>query len=180
MSIIGGAIGTAIAGAAAKVGAKMVGKVVGGLLGERGGQLAETVVTSVAEKLGVEPDAIPVVPEKELQGAVREVEREMPETIALWSKGLDGQFRLLQAETAEGFWQSAWRWGWMYLLALFWACYLLVFPVLAVFGVAVERVDLAVLLTLTTWFISLYMGGHTVKALGESAINAVKGWKDGK
>ncbi|MCO5082637.1 MAG: hypothetical protein M9955_13400 [Rhizobiaceae bacterium] len=180
MSLIGGAIASAIAGAAAKVGAKMVGKVVSGVLGERGGQLAEAVVTSVAEKLGVEPEAIPDAAEKDLGTAVWKTEAEMPEMIALWSKGLDGQFALLEAETKEGLLQSAWRWGWMYLLALIWSCYLLVFPVLAVFGVHVERVDLAVLLTLTTWFISLYMGGHTVKALGESAINAVKTWKDGK
>ncbi|MCB1470892.1 MAG: hypothetical protein KDK08_27875 [Rhizobiaceae bacterium] len=175
-----GAIGSVIASAAAKVGAKMVGKVVSGVLGERGGQLAEAVVTSVAQKLGVEPEDIPGVPEKELQTAVHRTEAEMPEMIALWSQGLDHQFALLQAETKEGALQSGWRWGWMYLLGLIWTCYLLLFPVMAVFGVHVERVDLAVLLTLTTWFISLYMGGHTVKALGESAINAVRTWKDGK
>lgn len=172
------AIVAAIAGAAAKVGAEMVGKAVGGLLGPTGGRLAETVVTTVAEKLGVPAEQIPQAPPRKLETAVREVEADMPGMIELWSKGLDGQFALLQAEQAEGFWQSAWRWGWMYLLGLFWSCYILIFPALdAVFGVAVERVDIAVLLTLTTWFISLYMGGHTVKALGQSAIDAVKTWK---
>lgn len=177
MSFIGGAIGSVIAGAAAKIGAKMVGKAVSGVLGERGGQLAEAVITSVAEKLGVEPERIPEVPQRELETAIYRTETEMPEMIALWSKGLDHQFALLQAETREGTLQSAWRWGWMYLLGLIWTCYLLVFPVLAVLGIEIERIDLAVLLTLTTWFISLYMGGHTVKSLGDSAINAVRTWK---
>jgi hypothetical protein len=170
-------IGAIIGGIAAKVGAELVGKAVGGVFGDKGGQLAESVITSVAEKLGVEPEAIPSLPEKKIAEAVKSVEADMPEMIALWAKGLDGQFALLTAEQNEGFWQSAWRWGWMYLLAVFWAAYILVFPTLAAFGVAVERVDAAILLTLTTWFISLYMGGHTVKSLGESAINAVKSWK---
>lgn len=172
------AIKDAIAATAAKVGAELVGKAVGGLLGPTSGRLAESVVTSVAEKLGVPVEEIPQAPARKLDAAVREVETDMPGMIELWSKGLDGQFALLRAEQEEGFWQSAWRWGWMYLLGLFWTCYILVFPALdAVFGVAVERVDIAVLLTLTTWFISLYMGGHTVKALGQSAIDALKGWK---
>lgn len=166
-----------IAGAAAKVGADLVGKAVGGIFGPTGGQLAESVVTSVAVKLGVEPEAIASVPADRLETAVQSVEAEMPERIALWAKGLDGQFALLATEQKEGSWQSGWRWGWMYLLGLFWTCYILIFPLLAALGLSIERVDAAILLTLTTWFISLYMGGHTVKALGDSAINAVKSWR---
>lgn len=168
---------SAIAAAATRVGAELVGKVVGGVLGEKDGDLAETVVNTVAERLGVEPERIPAEDPKILDNAVRDVEVAMPEIMGLWAKGLEGQFALLQAETAEGFWQSAWRWGWMYLLAVFWTFYILVFPIMSAFGLAVERIDVLVLLTLTTWFISLYMGGHTVKALGESAINAVRSWK---
>lgn len=172
------AIGAIIAGVATKVGAKLVGKAVSGAFGQAGGELAESVIGTIAGRLGVPVEDIPAQPEDKLTQAVRETERmDMPELIALWGKGLDGQFALLQAETAEGFWPSAWRWGWMYLLGLFWVCYILVFPALAAFGLEVERIDAAILLTLTTWFISLYMGGHTVKALGESAINAVKSWK---
>jgi len=91
--------------------------------------------------------------------------------------GVSGQFDLLKAEQAEAWYQSAWRWGWMYLLAVFWTCYVLAFPVAEAIGLPVERIDPAILLTLTTWFISLYMGGHTVKALGDSAIAAVNSWR---
>lgn len=164
-----------IAGVAKTVGAELVGKALGGDLGKG---LAGAVVDTIAGKLGVETKDLPKVPEAQLQVAVKETEPMMPELIALWAKGIDHQFALLQAEQKEGFWQSAWRWGWMYLLALFWICYLLVFPMLAVLaGWQIERVDVAVLLTLTTWFISLYMGGHTVKALGESAIAAVSSYR---
>ena len=66
----------------------------------------------------------------------------------------------------------------MYLLGLFWIFYLLIFPIVeASTGMPIQRVDIAILMTLTTWFISLYMGGHTIKSLGESAINAVRTWK---
>lgn len=171
------AIGAILAGVAAKVGAELVGKALGDRFGPLGGKLTETVIGTVAEKLGVEPDAIPMQDENKIEAAVIETEAAMPEIVALWARGLDGQFALLQAEQKEGAWQSGWRWGWMYLLGVFWSCYLLVFPITAALGFEVERIDAAILLTLTTWFISLYMGGHTVKALGESAINAVKSWK---
>ncbi|QDY99079.1 hypothetical protein FQ775_01100 [Nitratireductor mangrovi] len=170
-------VGSLIATIATRIGAELVGKAVSGRFGEAGGQLAESVITTVAERLGVDIDEVPAQPEAEIEAAVKETETMMPEMIALWSQGLDGQFALLRQETAAGFWHSAWRWGWMYLLALFWSCYILVFPVLDVLGFAIERIDVAILLTLTTWFISLYMGGHTVKALGESAINAVRSWR---
>lgn len=173
MSLVGGIL----AGLAAKVGAELVGKVLGDRFGPMGGQLAETVVREIAERAGVSPAELPEMAGKNpavVEDAIRDVEQFMPDLIALWSKGLDGQFALLKAEQREGFWQSAWRWGWMYLLAVFWSCYVLIFPVFAAFGFEVERVDVAVLLTLTTWFISLYMGGHTVKALGSAAIDAVR------
>lgn len=170
MSLIGGVI----AGIASKVGAELVGKVLGDRFGPAGGQLAETVVKEVAKRVGVPVEQLPEANEKELEDAVRNVETTMPEIIALWAKGLDGQFALLQAETEQGFWQSAWRWGWMYLLAFFWIWRIVVGPAMNAWGWPIELVDHAILLTLTTWFISLYMGGHTVKALGSSAIEAVK------
>jgi hypothetical protein len=37
----------------------------------------------------------------------------------------------------------------------------------------IEMVDLATLMTLTSWFMALYMGGHTVKDLGRNVIDAV-------
>lgn len=173
MSLITGAI----AAAAARVGAKVIGQIVSGFFGERGGALAETVVSTVAESLGVEPEQIPNVAPADLDKAVVAAETMSPELIALWAQGLQGQFALLQAEQKEGPWQSGWRWGWMYLLALFWTFYAIIFPVMDAAGLKVVGIPLSALLTLTTWFISLYMGGHTVKALGESAIAAVKSWR---
>ncbi len=40
-------------------------------------------------------------------------------------------------------------------------------------GAAIDMVDLATLLTLTSWFMALYMGGHTIKDFGKNVIDAV-------
>lgn len=165
---------TILIGVATKIGAPIVKSVLERHVGGKAGQIGGAVIDAIAGRAGVDPVDLPDVPQKRLEEAVRETEAEM---IPLWTQGLTGQFALLQAEQAEAWYQSAWRWGWMYLLALFWTFYILVFPILAAAGFVVERVEAAILLTLTTWFIGLYMGGHTVKSLGESAIDAVRSWK---
>lgn len=166
-----------ILGAAAKVGAPIVKGVLEKHVGGLAGTLAGTVVDQVAERLGVEPSAIPTVDDKELGNAVSDIEIAMPELITLYETGLRGQFALLQSEQAEGFWPSAWRWGWMYLLAFLWVCAFLLFPIARVFGISIEPIDSTTLMTLTGWFISLYMGGHTLKEFGKQAVEAVKTWK---
>lgn len=164
-------------GAAAKVGAPFVKALLEKHVGGLAGTIAGTVVDQVAERVGVEPEALQTVEPEKLEAAVKEVDAMGPELIALYEAGLKGQFELLQAELKEGFWQSAWRWGWMYLLAFFWVCAFLLFPTLKAFGIVVDPIDSPTLMTLTGWFISLYMGGHTVKEIGRQAVEAVKTWR---
>ncbi len=166
-----------ILGMAAEVGAPIVKSIIEKKIGGTAGDLAGTVIDAVAEKAGVPVEKLATAPVEKIEAAVREVEAEAPEMIAVWEQGLAGQFALLQAETAEGFWQSAWRWLWMYLLAFFWLCAFLLFPVSKSLGFAIDAIELPALTTLTSWFIALYMGGHTVKSLGSQAIEAVKTWR---
>ncbi|MBA5777458.1 hypothetical protein H2509_13450 [Stappia sp. F7233] len=168
-----------LAGVASKVGAELVGRVLGERFGEAGGRLAETVVSEIAGVLGVEPEELPSVNGADLEEAVETVEGRMPELIALWSRGLDGQFALLQAEQRQGIWQSGWRWGWMYLLGLMWTVRLLIVPVTdAIAGTDIgSRMDMGVMMTLTSWFVALYMGGHTLKNLGAQGVEAIKAMK---
>lgn len=175
-------VGTVVATVAARIGAELVGKVLGDKFGPIGGQLAEAVIGEVAGKLGLEPADIPTASLPELEAAVHEVEQNMPELIALWSRGLEGQFALLQAEQQEGGWQSNWRPGWMYLLAVMWFVRLLVVPFLDSTGETslADAMPAEIMLTLTGWFLALYMGGHTVKALGTNAIDAVRAWREGR
>lgn len=171
------AITSVIISAAAKVGAPIVKRVLEKHIGGLAGSLAGTVIDEIAGRVGVEPEGLPEADPKILGNAVQDVEHAMPEVVALYQQGLEGQFGLLRAEQADGVWQSAWRWGWMYLLAFFWLCAFLIFPLLRLFGVALDPIDSATLMTLTGWFISLYMGGHTVKEIGKQAVEAVKTWR---
>lgn len=166
-----------ILGIAAKIGAPIIKSIFEKKIGGVTGDLAGAVIDAVAEKAGVAPDQLSAAPVSKIEEAVRQVEAEAPEMIALYEAGLKGQFELLQTELQEGFWQSAWRWGWMYLLAFLWVCAFLLFPVLKAFGIALDPIDSATLMTLTGWFISLYMGGHTVKEIGRQAVEAVKTWR---
>lgn len=162
---------------AAKIGAPFVKSILQKKIGGTAGDLAGTVIDAVAEKVGVPPEKLDTVPAGKIEAAVQEVEADAPDMIAVWEAGVAGQFALLQAETAEGFWQSAWRWMWMYLLAFFWLCAFLLFPVSKSLGFVIDAIELPALTTLTSWFIALYMGGHTVKSLGSQAIEAVKTWR---
>ncbi|MBB99173.1 MAG: hypothetical protein CML67_06505 [Rhodobacteraceae bacterium] len=170
------AIFSLVAGIATKVGADLVGRVLGDRFGDAGGRLAGAVVGEVADALGVKVEALPSLPDEQLAEGVKEVEARMPEIIALWARGLDGQFALLQAEQAQGGWPSAWRWGWMYLLGFMWTVRLLIVPVVdAITGSDIGvRMDVGVMMTLTSWFIALYMGGHTLKELGARGVEAVR------
>jgi hypothetical protein len=166
---------------AAEIGAPVIKGVlensVGGPVSEIGGK----IIDAVAGKAGVEPERLPEIAVSEpdtVTAAVSAVEADMPELIALWSKGLDGQFALLQTETKEGILQSAWRWGWMYLLGFFWLWKIVLLPVINHFlRLPIETIEAAILMTLTSWFIALYMGGHTLKEVAKSIGDVTGGWK---
>lgn len=175
-----------LVGMAVDVGAPLVRDILSKKFGPASGQMAEALIKSVATSAGVTVEALPELAASSpsvLKKAVLQAEAMAPELIALYTAGLEGQFKLLAAESAEGPLQSGWRWGWMYLLGVFWTFYVLVFPILnAVLqaigsAVRIEVLEAAILLTLTSWFIALYMGGHTLKELGKSAIDAARTWK---
>lgn len=172
------ALGMLIGKVALDIGAPLIAKIVAGKFGPAGGALAETVIKTVAEKAGVEPEALPDVDRPTLEAAVAATEDQAPELLALYMAGVEGQFALLQAETKEGFWQSFWRYGWMYLLAVFWIWRIIVGPIVnqrleSAGSFPIDLVELAVLMTLTSWFMALYMGGHTIKDFGRNVIDAV-------
>ena len=168
-----------LASIAITVGAPILGQILRGLGGPAGaiaGDVAEIALKKIGERLGVEPteDAIAAEYDKspDETGAVL---REVSDAMApVYLQGLEGQFALLQGESKEGIVQSAWRWGWMYLLAAFWVWRIVILPLLNRGNAApVEAVDIGLLLTLTSIFCGLYMGGHTLKDLGKNIAGAL-------
>lgn len=136
-------------------------------LGDKNGTLAADVLGSIAGRIGVAPDEVERIagetPGRVIE-AMREVERMTPELIALYTKGLEGQFALLQAELAEGGWQAAWRPLGMYFVIFLWLWQVVLLHVSnAVWKIALPPMPWEHLITFTGLYMGLYMGGHTLK-----------------
>lgn len=157
---------------ARSVAAPIISSVLADRLGPRNAQLAEAVINAVAARAGVSPLDLGAVAEREpgrIERAVEEVEQEMPQILALHHAALEHQFELLQAEMTKPVWTWAWRPVWMYFLIVVWAWNIIGLHLLnAVFKWALPAVDWTTLLAVTSLFMGLYMGGHTVKAFAKS------------
>jgi hypothetical protein len=152
---------------AAKVGAPIVKslleKHVGGTAGEIGGM----VIDAIAGKAGVPPDDLRSVPTKDLEAAVAATEADAPQLVAAWVEQQRETNKLMLAEMSKGrpWWMWAWRPAWMWFLGFLFLFRLVLVPVTdAIVGSSIAAtVDLSTMMTLTAWFMGLYMGGHTVK-----------------
>lgn len=159
-----------IASLAIQIGAPVVGKILTDQLGGHGG-LAIDVLQAVAKAAGVpveDLDALAVDNQPKAVDALREVERQSPELVALYAAGLEYQTAMLQAEQTEPLWQRAWRPAGMYLIGLLWLWTIVIVHVAnAIWKIALPPAPFDVLIQLTGIYAGLYMGGHTIKDLAE-------------
>jgi hypothetical protein len=136
-------------------------------LGDAGGDMASDVLGTIASRAGVKVDELEKLSEDapgKIIDAMRQVEQMTPELIALYTKGLEQQFTLLQAEMAEGGWKAAWRPAGMWFILFLWFYQIVGLHVLnAIFKIALPPCDWQYLVTFTGMYMGLYMGGHTVK-----------------
>lgn len=154
---------------AARVGAPIVKslleKHVGGTAGEIGGM----VIDAIAGKAGVTPDELQNQDPKTIENAVRDVEAAAPDLIVAWNVQQQQAIELMRAEmdSSRSWWMWAWRPAWMWFLGFLFLFRLVLMPVTdAILGSSIAAtVDLSTMMTLTAWFMGLYMGGHTVKDL---------------
>lgn len=127
------------------------------------------VVESIAVKVGVEPtpEAIQAKHAAEpeiVEEAIREVATESPEEWAYYVQADAIRADILARQDQQGGLAAAWKWLWMYLLAVFWSWAIIVQPLVNWFaGADMRLVDLGTLMGLTTIYLGLYMGGHTIK-----------------
>ncbi len=158
---------SALATLAIQLGLPVIEKILSRKVGDKNGQLATEIIQAIANRAGVSIDDLDGAADAgqpRVIDAMRDVERMSPEMISLYTVGLEGQFALLQAEQAAGGWQSAWRPGWMYLLGFFWLWNIVALHVLnAIYKIALPPMPYDILMGLTGIYLSLYMGGHTVK-----------------
>ena len=160
-------VASGLISAAAKVGAPIVKglleKDVGGVAGDIGGMVIDTI----AAQAGVAPEALPSLPSKDLEAAVAAAEAQAPQLVAAWVEQQREANRLMLAEMDKGeaWWTWAWRPAWMWFMGFLFLFRLVAVPVAdAILGSDIaSAVDLSTMMTLTAWFMGLYMGGHTIK-----------------
>lgn len=157
----------AILSVATSIGAPLIRKVLSNRIGAQNADLATSVVEAVAKRAGVgvpELDRFADENPSRMVDAVRETEAMMPEMVALYAQGLEGQFALLQTESKGPWWGWAWRPFMMWLLAFLWLWNIVVLHLAnAIWKIALPPTDAATLLGLTSVYMALYMGGHTLK-----------------
>ncbi len=175
-------------GAATKVGAPIVKgllqKYVGGTAGDIGGMVIDTI----ADRVGVAPDALPGQDPAVIEAAVRDVEAVAPELIAQWNVQQQQAIELMRAEMDKGeaWWTWAWRPAGMWIFIGLFAWYAAGLPIinllLGLLG-ASERlglvVDVSTMVTMFMFFAGFYMGGHTVKDFATKARDAAAAWRAG-
>lgn len=164
MSLLGGALGGLLLEKAGQAAGPLVKKILAGEVGN--GQLLETLLESLAGDAGVPRDSLPELSDDALADAMQRAEAASADMLAQWVASQ----QLMQADLAgerdkAGHWFGwAWRPGWMWLLGFLWTWALLLRPLVnAAFGASIEALDMSVLTMLTTVYVGLYMGGHTVK-----------------
>lgn len=159
-----------LAGIASKVGAPVVRGILERYLGGTAAELGMSVIDAIAQKADVPPAELPSVDEKTLGKAVRAVEEDAPELIVATLEHHRLAAELMKEEMDKGpLWTWAWRPGGMYLIGLFWALYVFVFPLLNLMlrlAGTEARVDTLVtidtLVYISGGFMTLYMGGNTL------------------
>lgn len=158
---------TALTALAVEIGVPMIGRILTRRLGRGNAELITDVIGSVANRLGVSPaeaEAMTETDRPRVVDALRQVEAQAPELIALHAAALEGQFALLQAEQRGPWWGWAWRPAFMWLLAFLWLWTVVILHVAnAIWRIALPPIDPGVLLSVTGIYAALYMGGHTVK-----------------
>lgn len=147
-------------------------------LGDAGGTLATDVLTTIASRAGAKVEDLEKMADEnpgKVLDAMRQVEPMTPELIALYTKGLEHQFTLLQAEMAEGGWKAAWRPAGMWFVLFLWFYQIVGLHVAnAIFKIALPACPWDQLLYFTGLYMGLYMGGHTVKDIAAKFAGAGK------
>lgn len=158
---------SAVLSVATSIGAPLIRQVLSSRIGAQNTELATSVVEAVARRAGVgvpDLDRFAEDNPSRMVDAVRETEAMMPEMVALYAQGVEGQFALLQAEQKGPWWGWAWRPFMMWLLAFLWLWNIVILHVAnAIWRIALPPTDFTVLLGLTSVYMALYMGGHTLK-----------------
>lgn len=155
-------------GLAGDIVAPMVKKILAEKIGGAGGELAGSVIDTIAGKLGVPAEEIPTVAAEEperFEQAVVATEAETPELIAAEIERMNAAYAFLQNKATPK-WVPAWQWFLMFLWGFSWV----MLPIVnALTGATIEKPSIPDLIWLTTCYQVLNMGGNTALRLADKA-----------
>ncbi|WP_323780109.1 3TM-type holin [Thalassovita sp.] len=157
---------------ATSVGAPFVRDILSRKIGAGNTQLAEDVITAIAARAGVEPvnlDRLATTDPETVTDAILRTENIAPEMVATYNRELELQAALIEAEKNDPVWVRAWRPLGMYFTMFLWGWQIVILHVLnAIFKTALPPADWQAMTLWTTLYLSLYMGGHTVKSVAST------------
>lgn len=107
----------------------------------------------------------PSLPADQIEVAVTAAE-DNPEILRLYleQQRLTNELFKAEMDKSEALWTWAWRPAWMWFLMLVWFYALIAAPIVSgITGVKFDIPELGVVVSLTITFVTLYMGGHTLK-----------------
>jgi len=161
-------LNTILLSLAAQAAAPLIRRILSDQIGASNAALVEQVLGEIARHLGVAPAELERVAREEPDRVITAIEateeKMTPELIALYARGLEGQFGLLRQDARQPIWFSAWRPLWMYFLMALWVWNVVGLHLLnALLKWRLPQMDMTALLSLTGLFMALYMGGHTLK-----------------
>lgn len=154
---------------AASVGAPLIQAVLERKIGSENAHLVTGLVEQIAEHAGLSRREVEQPSSAELpaiRDAIQVVEADVPEMIRVYEAELAAKAALFAAEAKEPLWIRAWRPLGMYGLGLLWLWNVMFLHIAnAIWKIALPPMDLSILIQLSALYMSLYMGGHTVKAV---------------
>jgi hypothetical protein len=152
---------------AARIGAPVIRDVLARKLGRENAELAGEVIGMIARRAGVAPEAVEQLAADEpdrVAAAIQSVEADVAELAPLYAAELGARQDTYRIEQGEPLWVRAWRPLGMYGLGFLWFWNLILLHVAnAYWKIALPATDLGVLMQISALYMSLYMGGHTVK-----------------
>lgn len=141
--------------------------ILGGVLGGPAGGIAVTIGREVAARLGVStPEEVERAIKEDPQALaeLRAFQSENAEELALLLQEQEHMRNMLEREDQGPWWAWAWRPMTMWMIGFLWLWSLVVVHLVnGLTGLSMPVAPMEHLLAFTALFLSLYMGGHTVK-----------------
>jgi hypothetical protein len=152
---------------ASQVGAPILRRILERKIGTKGAKLTSEILGEIGERLGVRPldvEDLALSDPERVSAVLPEIETLAAERMAIYASEVEYQLEALKAEQDDPAWMRAWRPAGMYLIGFLWLWNVVLLHIANAFWkIKLPPVEFEQLMGLTALYLSLYMGGHTVK-----------------